>query len=105
MEDIPSFLQQHKVHLVASLPCYLEENICKQRGKGVYEKSTEMLVKLNSLGFGKSPDLPLHLVYNPAGPFLPPDQSQLERDYRHELDRRFGIQFSGLFTIANMPIG
>ncbi|MFC2164901.1 arsenosugar biosynthesis radical SAM (seleno)protein ArsS [Acidobacteriota bacterium] len=105
MEDIPYFLKKHKVRLVASLPCYLEENTCKQRGKGVYEKSTEMLKKLNALGYGKDPELPLHLVFNPGGPFLPPDQCQLEREYRQELDNRFGIQFSALYTITNMPIG
>jgi len=105
MEDVPHFLKKYKVQLIASLPCYLEENICEQRGKGVYEKSTEMLIKLNSLGYGKNPELSLNLVYNPGGPFLPPNQSQLERDYRRELDNRFGIQFSGLYTITNMPIG
>lgn len=105
MESIPSFLKQHKVSLVASLPCYIEEHVSKQRGRGVYERSTDMLKKLNSLGYGREPELALHLVYNPGGPFLPPDQNQLEKDYRRELDNRFGIQFSGLYTIANMPIG
>lgn len=105
MGDIPQYLQQHQVRLVASLPCYLEENVCAQRGNGVYARSTNMLKKLNSLGYGKQPELSLHLVYNPGGPFLPPDQRQLEQDYRRELDNRFGIQFSGLYTIANMPIG
>jgi len=105
MENFPEFLHQHMVHLVASLPCYLEEEVCIQRGQGVFERSTEMLKKLNALGFGMEIQLPLYLVYNPVGPFLPPNQSQLELDYRQELASRFGIQFSGLFTIANMPIG
>ena len=105
MEPIPQFLKQNRVRLVASLPCYLEENVSRQRGSGVYERSTNILKKLNSLGYGREPELTLHLVYNPGGPFLPPDQSQLERDYRQELGKRFGIQFSGLYTIANMPIG
>lgn len=103
--DVPQFLKEHKVRIVASLPCYLEENVCKQRGRGVYEKSIEMLQKLNSLGFGRESDLPLYLVYNPGGPFLPPNQTQLEEDYRRELAERFGIRFTGLYALANMPIG
>jgi radical SAM/Cys-rich protein len=105
MESMPHFLQENKVRIVASLPCYTEENVVQQRGLGVYERSTDMLKKLNSLGYGRDPELALYLVYNPGGPFLPPDQNQLEKDYRRELDSRFGIRFSGLYTIANMPIG
>lgn len=104
-EDMPQFFKEHKVQLVASLPCYMEENVSIQRGKGVYKKCIRMLKKLNTLGYGFEPDLPLHLIYNPLGPFLPPDQSQLESDYRRELDDRYGIRFTGLYTIANMPIG
>ena len=104
-ESIPRFLQENRIRLVASLPGYMEASVSKQRGQGVYERSTAMLKKLNSLGYGREPELSLYLVYNPDGPFLPPNQRQLERVYRRELDNRFGIQFSGLYTIANMPIG
>ncbi|MHC4598300.1 MAG: arsenosugar biosynthesis radical SAM (seleno)protein ArsS [Planctomycetota bacterium] len=103
--DLIPFLRERKVGLVASLPCYLQENVCAQRGKGAYEKSVEAIRRLNGLGYGREPDLPLHLVYNPGGPALPPDQSSLEADYRRELDERFGIAFTRLLTITNMPIG
>lgn len=105
LEDMPDFLKENRIRLVASLPCYLEENVCAQRGRGVYEKSVEMLTKLNAIGYGRSAALPLKLVYNPGGPFLPPNQSELEKDYRRELDGRFGIVFTELLTIANMPLG
>jgi len=105
LEEMTQFLKDHRVHLVASLPCYLEENVSKQRGQGVYEKSVQVLKQLNSLGYGKDPELPLNLVYNPIGPFLPPNQEQLEGDYKKELKQRFGIQFARLLTITNMPIG
>jgi radical SAM/Cys-rich protein len=105
LEDMPEFLRDNAVRLVASLPCYTEENVRAQRGPGVFESSVAMLQRLNGLGYGTSPALPLKLVYNPGGPFLPSDQAGLEEDYRRELDERFGISFSGLFTIANMPIG
>jgi radical SAM/Cys-rich protein len=105
LEDIPEFLKEKKVHLVASMPCYLEENVRTQRGKGVYEKSAEVLQKLNSLGYGKDPELPLYLVYNPVGPILPPNQDQLEEDYKRELSNRFCVHFTHLYTITNMPIG
>ncbi len=104
-EDMPDFLRENRVRLVASLPCYLEENVCAQRGRGVYGKSIEVLKKLNALGYGQSPDLPLRLVYNPGGPFLPPNQSDLEKEYRAELGRRFGLSFTELLTITNMPLG
>jgi radical SAM/Cys-rich protein len=105
LEDIPEFLKENKIHLVASMPCYLEENVRTQRGKGVYEKSAEVLQKLNSLAYGMNPELPLYLVYNPVGPILPPNQDQLEEDYKRELFNRFGIHFTHLYTITNMPIG
>ncbi len=105
LENLPDFFQKNNINLVASLPCYLEENVCKQRGLGVYEKSIQMLRKLNSIGYGIACDLPLHLVYNPGGPVLPPNQDQLEDDYRRELRDRYGIRFTGLYTITNMPIG
>jgi radical SAM/Cys-rich protein len=105
MEAIMEFLKQHKVQLVASMPCYLEENVCAQRGPKVYALSIEAIKRLNALGYGYDPDLPLNLVYNPGGPFLPPEQSVLEDEYRFELSRRFGINFTHLLTITNMPIG
>jgi len=105
MEDLPDFFAEHRVGLVASLPCYLEENVRAQRGSGIYEKSIEILVRLNRLGYGLDEDKPLNLVYNPGGAFLPPEQAKLEADYRRELQQRFGIFFTHLLTIANMPIG
>ncbi len=105
MEDLPEFFREHRVQLVASLPCYLEENVCAQRGKGVYERSITAIRRLNALGYGSHPDLHLYLVYNPGGPFLPPPQSALEEDYRRELGQRFNITFTRLLTITNMPLG
>jgi len=105
MADLPEFLMEHEVGLVASMPCYLKENVCAQRGEGVYEKSVEAMKRLNALGYGSKPELPLNLVYNPGGPFLPPSQSALEEDYRRELGQRFGITFTRLLTITNMPLG
>jgi len=105
MEELPEFFRDHQVQLVASLPCYLEENVCAQRGKGVYERSIAAIKRLNALGYGSHPELPLSLVYNPGGPFLPPPQSALEEDYRREPGQRFGITFTRLFTLTNMPLG
>ena len=105
MEGMPEFLRKHRVRLVASMPCYLEENVRAQRGPGTYEKSVAAIRILNGLGYGSDPELPLNLVYNPGGPFLPPAQSALEEDYRRELDQHFGIVFSHLLTITNMPLG
>ena len=105
MDTMPGFLRDHGVQLVASMPCYLEENVRAQRGAGVYEKSIEAIKRLNGLGYGYESSLCLNLVYNPGGPFLPPPQSTLEEDYRRELDKRFGIRFTRLFTISNMPLG
>jgi radical SAM/Cys-rich protein len=99
---LPEYLAAHQVEIVASLPCYLEENVNAQRGDGVYEKSIRALQKLNAVGYGTS--LPLQLVYNPVGPSLPPPQAELEADYRQELRDRFGIVFTGLYTITNQPI-
>ena len=103
--DTPEFLASQGVHLVASLPCYLDDNVDKQRGSGVYKRSISALRRLNSLGYGRKPDLPLNLVYNPGGAFLPPDQATLEDAYRKELKDRFGLDFTRLLTIANMPMG
>ncbi len=104
-EDLPEFFAAQRVHLVASLPCYLEVNVDRQRGRHVYTESIEVIKGLNAVGFGIDPRLPLDLVYNPGGPSLPPPQGALEADYRRELDRQFGLRFTRLFTITNMPIG
>jgi radical SAM/Cys-rich protein len=103
--DLATFLAERRVEIVASLPCYLERNTDAQRGDGVFVKSITALRLLNSLGYGR-PDsgLTLNLVYNPLGPSLPPQQDELEVDYRRELAERYGIVFNRLFTIANMPI-
>ncbi|GIK17218.1 MAG: radical SAM/Cys-rich domain protein [Planctomycetota bacterium] len=103
--DLPGFLAGQCVHLVASLPCYLPDNVNRQRGLRVYERSVEVIRALNAVGFGIVDELPLDLVYNPLGPTLPPDQAALESDYRRELRARFGIEFTRLITITNMPIG
>ena len=103
--DTPEFLADRGVHLVASLPCYLDDNVDKQRGGGVYKRSVAALRRLNSLGYGRQPGLPLNLVYNPGGAFLPPDQATLEDTYRRELNERFDVEFTRLLTITNMPMG
>ena len=104
-EDLPEFLAGHEVEVIASLPCYLAENADKQRGDGVFDRSIEALRRLNALGYGDPAGrLKLGLVFNPAGPSLPPDQSKLEATYRRELRDRYGVAFSNLYTITNMPI-
>jgi radical SAM/Cys-rich protein len=99
---LPEYLAAHEVEVVASLPCYLEENVNAQRGGGVFAKSVSALRKLNAAGYGYR--LPLNLVYNPLGPSLPPPQAGLEGDYHRELRERYGIVFSRLYTITNQPI-
>jgi radical SAM/Cys-rich protein len=101
-EDLAQFLADHDVEVTASMPCYSQENVDKQRGDGVFDKSIAGLQMLNSLGYGKR--LPLNLVYNPLGASLPPNQEKLELDFKRELDKHFGIEFTQLFTLANMPI-
>lgn len=103
--NLPEFYRDNGVHLIASLPCYLPENVKQQRGTHVYENSVEVIRRLNAVGYGRCEDLPLDLVYNPLGPALPPDQARLEGAYRVELKNRFGLQFSRLIAITNMPIG
>ena len=104
-EDLPQFLATMRVEIVASLPCYSEENVTKQRGQGVYDKSIEALRRLNAIGYGKTGSgLTLNLVYNPVGAHLPPPQAKLEDDYKRELGARFGLEFNHLYTITNMPI-
>ncbi|MDY7110386.1 MAG: arsenosugar biosynthesis radical SAM protein ArsS [Planctomycetota bacterium] len=102
---IPGFLADHRARVVASLPCYTEDNVDHQRGRGSYNASVEGLRKLNAAGYGRDPRLVLNLVYNPDGPHLPPAQSDLEADYKRELKNRFGLVFNELWTITNMPIG
>ena len=104
-EDLAGFLARHRVEVTASLPCYTEELVDRQRGKGVYEKSIRALRALNALGYGAAGSgLELNLVYNPQGPSLPPAQEQLESDYKRVLGERFGVVFNRLFTMVNMPI-
>lgn len=104
-ENLPEFFREHQVELCASLPCYLKENVDTQRGAGIYEKSIQALKILNSHGYGLDQRLPLNLVYNPVDATLPPNSVELEADYKRELRERFGIEFTRLLTIANMPIG
>jgi len=99
---LPEFLAKHQVEVVASLPCYSAENVNAQRGDGVFDKSISALKKLNAVGYGT--DLPLTLVFNPFGAKLPPDQDELEADYKRELKKHFGIVFTRLFAITNLPI-
>jgi radical SAM/Cys-rich protein len=103
LEWLPEFYRANQVRLVCSLPCYTAENVAKQRGAKVFEKSIQALSLLNRLGFGQN-DLMLDLVYNPVGPTLPPPQRELEAQYRTELGTSFGIRFNRLLTITNMPI-
>jgi len=104
-EDLAAFLAHHGVEVTASLPCYTEELVDRQRGEGVYGKSIAALQRLNALGYGEpGTGLVLNLVYNPQGPKLPPPQASLEADYRRVLGETFGIRFTRLYTIANMPI-
>lgn len=103
-EDLAEWYAQRKIRLVCSLPCYTEDNVDAQRGKGVFDKSIAGLQLLNTLGYGKDPALSLDLVYNPSGAFLPPAQAGLEQDYRQMLSENFGIEFSALLAITNIPI-
>ena len=104
-EDIGEFLAKHQVEIVASLPCYSEDNVDAQRGDGVFQSSIRVLQQLNKLGYGLDDSgLTLNLVYNPVGPSLPPGQEGLQQAYKERLYNDFGIQFNQLFTIANMPI-
>ncbi|MDX1811890.1 MAG: arsenosugar biosynthesis radical SAM protein ArsS [Gammaproteobacteria bacterium] len=104
-EDLAEFLAENKVEVVASLPCYMQENVDQQRGKGVFNGSMAGLQKLNALGYGReNTGLKLNLVYNPIGPVLPPPQQALETDYKKILKEKHNIVFNNLFTITNMPI-
>ena len=104
-ENLAGFLAEQQVEIVASMPCYLEENVDAQRGDGIYQSSIEALQKLNAIGYGQeNSELKLNLVFNPAGAVLPPPQEGLTADYKRELLQRHGILFNELFTITNMPI-
>jgi radical SAM/Cys-rich protein len=102
---LPEFFRKQEVELVCSLPCYSEENVDKQRGKGTFDSSIRALQLLNEQGYGRpDTDLVLNLVYNPVGPHLPPPQKKLEQDYKKILHEQFGIVFNHLFCLTNMPI-
>jgi radical SAM/Cys-rich protein len=104
-EDLAEFLAGEQVEIIASMPCYIEENVERQRGKGVFESSIRGLRKLNALGYGRNAaGLVLNLVYNPQGASLPPPQEALEAAYKHVLEAQHGIVFNRLYTLANMPI-
>jgi radical SAM/Cys-rich protein len=104
-DDLAAFLAGQGVDVVASLPCYLEENVDRQRGRGVFDKSIQGLRRLNEVGYGHPhTGLVLNLVFNPQGPSLPPNQEALQADYRRILSERYGIVFNELFALANMPI-
>lgn len=103
-EDLAEWYAQRGVRLVCSLPCYSRDNVDAQRGRGVFDKSIEALRHLNAVGYGREPRLPLDLVYNPGGAFLPPPQACLEADYRRRLAEDFGIVFTHLLALANLPI-
>lgn len=109
-EDLPEYFAKHRLHVVASLPCYLEDNVDAMRGKGVYNDSIRAIQKLNALGYGRDPNLQLDLVYNPPIPkdenfSLTPSQVGLQKDYSAYLKKHFDIVFNNLFTITNLPIG
>jgi radical SAM/Cys-rich protein len=105
-EDLPRFYADRGVEVIASMPCYTQENVDAQRGEGVFEKSIRALKLLNDVGYGKpGTGLVLNLVYNPGGASLPGSQSELEADYKRELGDAYGVAFHNLFTITNMPIG
>lgn len=105
MEDLASFLAEHRVRVVASLPCYLESNVEQQRGRGVFDRSIRALRLLNELGYARpGSGLHLDLVYNPVGPSLPPAQAGLQAKYEEQLGSRFGVAFDRLLTLTNMPI-
>jgi radical SAM/Cys-rich protein len=102
---LPEFFARKRIELVCSLPCYSEENVDKQRGKGTFDLSIRALQKFNQLGYGApTSDLTLNIVYNPVGAHLPPPQQQLEADYRRELRQQFGIELNHLYCLSNMPI-
>src|SRR5260370_1303876 len=104
-EWLADFLLVHRVKIVASMPCYELDNVDAQRGDGVFDSSIRALQLLNNFGYGRVANLPLDLVYNPNGDFLPPDQTELEANYKRELKKHFDIDFHPLYSLTNMPIG
>lgn len=104
-EDLPEFYADHKVKLFCSLPHYKARNSEKQRGAGTFDPSIHMIQRLNALGYGKDPELKLNMVFNPAGAFLPPDQTAMEKEYKQHLGEDYGIVFNNLFTLSNNPAG
>lgn len=105
LEDYPEFFAENRIGLVASMPCYLEENVARMRGGECFVKSIGMLKRLNGLGYGVEQGLTVDLVFNPGGPALPPGQECLEQAYKKEMNERYGIVFNHLLTITNLPIG
>lgn len=103
-DGMAEFLTEHEIEIIASMPCYTPDNVNEQRGDGVFDASITALQKLNSLGYGTDPRLPLNLVYNPNGDQLPGPQAELEADYKRELRVHFGIEFNSLYTITNLPV-
>ena len=103
-EELAAFLANNSVEIIASMPCYLEDNVNAQRGAGVFEKSIRGLQRLNALGYGSRDGLIINLVFNPQGPSLPPSQAELEPAYKKALFDNYGISFNKLFTLVNMPI-
>lgn len=103
-EDLPEFLAAQRVQIIASMPCYSPENVNAQRGDGVFEASIAALQRLNTIGYGLDPSLPLNLVFNPSGDRLPGGQEELEANYKRELRTHFGIEFNQLYTITNLPV-
>ncbi len=103
-DGLAEFLRDHRVEIIASMPCYTPENVNAQRGDGVFDDSIKALQLLNQIGYGRNPKLPLHLVYNPLGANLPGHQADLETDYKRELLNHFGIEFNSLYALANLPI-
>ena len=103
-DGMAEFLAEHRVEIVASMPCYSPANVDAQRGDGVFDASIKALQLLNRLGYGRDETLPLNLVYNPLGASLPGPQGELEEDYKRELVAHFGIVFNQLYTITNVPV-
>ncbi len=103
-EDLAQFLADNQVEIVASLPCYTEDTVNKQRGKGVFSLSIDALQQLNALGYAEDDNLNLHLVFNPSGPVLPPSQVELEKEFKERLAQDHNVRFNELFVITNMPI-
>ena len=104
-ESLPEFFRAHRVEVIASLPYFLAGQTDAQRGRGVFDQSVEAMRRLNGVGYADAESgLLLNLVYNPAGAFLPPEQAAIERDFRRELEARYGLRFNNLYTLTNMPI-